>query len=342
MDIGIIGNRGHLNYVFEGLKKLSQVQITAISTGTGEDDPAPLVTQCNQAGQFPVVYSDYQEMLDQANISLVCIAGPFELHTRMCLEAFARGMHVFCEKPVSIFQSELELLEAGFHARKSVQFSAMMGIRYHPEFYTAWELVRSGSIGQVRLLNAQKSYKLGERPAYYRQRQTYGGTIPWVGIHAIDWVYWFSQARFLSVRAGQSAIGNHGNGSLEVSALCQFKLENEILASVSVDYFRPQTAGTHGDDRIRVVGTQGVVEARAGKVFLINADQPGEREVPVACDRQVFSDFIEQFETGRPALLSAEDIFHVTRASLLAQQSADEDRKIMIGSEDLADSHYVI
>lgn len=342
MDIGIIGNRGHLNYVFEGMKKLPQIRITAISTGTEEDDPTQLLTQCNEAGQSPTVYSDYQEMLDKANISLVCIAGPFELHTRMCLEAFARGMHVFCEKPVSIFQSELELLEAGFRARKSVQFSSMMGIRYHPEFYTAWELVRSGLIGQVRLLNAQKSYKLGERPAYYRQRQTYGGTIPWVGIHAIDWVHWFSQARFLSVRASQSNIGNHGNGSLEVSALCQFKLENEILASVSVDYLRPETADTHGDDRIRVVGTAGVIEVRAGKVFLINADQPGEREVPVACDRQVFCDFIEQIETGRPALLSPEDIFLITRASLLAQQSADEDRKVVINSENLADSHYVI
>jgi predicted dehydrogenase len=332
MNIGLVGNRGHLEYVFEGLRRRPHVKLAAIASGSDDVEAEELQGYCQMEGhnplRFPAGMEGYRRMLDVGGIGLVCIAGPFELHTPMCLEAFSRGVHVFCEKPVSITLAELAELKEGYRANSKVQFSAMMGLRYAPAFYTAWELVRSGTIGQVRLLNAQKSYKLGERPAYYRQRQTYGGTIPWVGSHAIDWVYWFSQARFQSVRASQSRQANRGNGSLEVSALCQFRLAGEILASVSIDYLRPATAETHGDDRLRVAGTGGVVEVRQGKVFLIRENGDSEQKIVTHCERQVFSDFIDQVEGRQAALLSADDIFRVTEACLLAQQSADEEREI--------------
>ena len=59
--------------------------------------------------------------------------------------------------------------------------------------------MRDGTVGQIRLMNAQKSYKLGRRNEFYKIRSTYGGTIPWVGSHAIDWLYWFSGEKFESV-----------------------------------------------------------------------------------------------------------------------------------------------
>ncbi len=211
MNIGLVGNRGHLEYVFEGLRRRPYVKLAAIASGSDDAEGDGLQAFCYMEGHSPQRYpagmQGYCQMLDEANLDLVCIVGPFEQHTPMCLEAFARGVHVFCEKPVSITLAELAELKAGFRAGDRVQLSAMMGLRYDPAFYTARELVRSGAIGQVRMLNAQKSYKLGERPEYYQQRQTYGGTIPWVGSHAIDWVYWFSQAPFQAVRANQSEAG---------------------------------------------------------------------------------------------------------------------------------------
>ncbi len=338
MNIGLVGNRGHLEYVFEGLRRKPEVRLAAIASGSDDAEADDVQWRCEVDGHHPERYpagmQGYRQLLDEAGIEVVCIAGPFELHTPMCLEAFARGIHVFCEKPVSITLAELDGLKASFYANGSVQLSAMMGLRYDPAFYTAWELVRSGAVGQVRLLNAQKSYRLGFRPDYYHYRQTYGGTIPWVGSHAIDWVYWFSQAPFVAVKASQSRQANRGNGSLEVSALCQFRLADEILASVSVDYLRPASAPTHGDDRLRVVGTGGVVEVRQGRVYLIEESTDGEREIPTRCERQVFSDFLDQVQGNQAApyiqaLLSAEDVFAVTEACLLAQKSADEEREIL-------------
>jgi predicted dehydrogenase len=205
----------------------------------------------------------------------------------------------------------------------------MLGLRYAPEFYSAWRAVQDGAVGSVRLVNTRKSYKLGQRPSYYTQRETYGGTIPWVGIHAIDWIQWFSGESFRAVRAQHSAQHNHGFGDLEVSALCQFTMSNEVLASASIDYLRPDSALTHGDDWVRVVGTDGVIEVRQGRVHLINGETAGEEELPVACDRQIFQDFVNDIDGNGPSLLSPQEIFATTKACLLARRSADEDCVIL-------------
>jgi hypothetical protein len=43
---------------------------------------------------------------------------------------------------------------------------------------------------------------------------------------------------------------------METTAICCFTLGNDILAHVNADFYRPDNAPTHGDDRVRVVGTK--------------------------------------------------------------------------------------
>jgi predicted dehydrogenase len=328
MKIGLIGNRGHQEYVFEGLRRCPWVSIVAISSGTDEDEIEPLKTRCLQSGQKPSVYADYHDLLDRGDITAVSIAGPFYAHARMSQEALEREIHVFCEKPVALNLEDLAVLKGIYQDHSELRFTAMLGLRYDPAFYTAWNAVQHGAIGETRLIHAQKSYKLGTRPDYYRQRSTYGGTIPWVGSHAIDWVHWFSGTHFLSVTARHSKRHNRDLGELEASAVCMFELANDIYATVNLDYFRPTVATTHGDDRLRVVGSDGVVEVRQGRVFLTNLQAGGEKELEPGCERQIFCDFIAGIEGKTVPLLNAWDAFIVTEACLLARQSADESSQI--------------
>ena len=90
---------------------------------------------------------------------------------------------------------------------------------------------------------------------FFRTRSSYGGTIPWVGIHAIDWIRWFAGREFVTVRASHSTRHNFDHDELEVTALCHFTLEQDVFASANIDYLRPRGAPTHGDDRVRVAGT---------------------------------------------------------------------------------------
>lgn len=113
-----------------------------------------------------------------------------------------------------------------------------------------------------------------------------------------------------------------------MSALCHFTLSNDVFASASIDYLRPQNATSHGDDRIRVAGTKGVVEVRDGQVYLINESSDGTKPCSLLETGNFFADFIKQIKGEGTCRLSAEDTFLNTRAALLARQSADENKVI--------------
>jgi predicted dehydrogenase len=209
----------------------------------------------------------------------------------------------------------------------------MLALRYDPAIFAAWKAVRAGEAGRVRLITAQKSYKLGNRPEFYRRRSSYGGTIPWVGSHAVDWMLWFSGKEPLSVHACHSSMFNGDNGDMEVSALCHFALEDEVMGGISIDYFRPSEAASHGDDRIRVVGTEGIVEVRGGKATCVSDRHGGEIAIPPVNPGRIFDDFLASARGVGRALCDHEDGFRVTRACLLARMSADEGRTVNVPAQ---------
>lgn len=327
MKLCLIGSRGHVGYALADLPGLGHVRVEGICAGTADDGVEKLADWCAANGHTPGVHDDYREMLDSVCPDMVVVDGPFERHAEMCVECFVRGIHVFCEKPVAIELDDLARVQRAY-AASSVQFAGMMGLRYEPAFYSAWLAVRDGRIGEVRMVNTRKSYRLGTRPEFYHHRSSYGGTIPWVGSHAIDWILWFAGKSCLSVNSVHSCNANRGHGDMEMTAMCQMVLDGDVFGSVSMDFLRPSNAPTHGDDRVRVAGSNGVIEVRDGRVFLIEEGAGGEVEIPAVCDRRVFADFVGQVEGKGAGLISAEETIELTRICLLARQSADEGRVV--------------
>jgi hypothetical protein len=98
-------------------------------------------------------------------------------------------------------------------------------------------------------------------------------------------------------------------------------MENGIIGTASIDYWRPQTAPTHGDDQVRVAGTDGVIEVAHGKCTLINA--AGVKEFELAENRGIFYDFVRSIIDGTEGIVSSEETFELTRACLAARDDAD-------------------
>ena len=325
----MIGCQGHWSYVFNGIRNGAQVSLAAVSGG-GND-----MTRVKEAAEeyhfHPADYEDWRTMLHEVKPDLVCIDGPFELHAEMAAESLRCGSHVFCEKPVALTLEQLDMLEDAWK-KSGKHLRSMVGLRYDPAFLYAYRQVQAGAVGKIKFIRTQKSYKLGKRPDFYRKRGTYGGTIPWVGSHAVDWILYYSGSTFERVTAYHDAEDNFDHGDLEIAGHCLFRLNNGVIADAGVDYLRPLSAPSHGDDRVRIAGTKGIIEVMKGKVHLI--DSEGEKVVdPPAADRDVFSDFTTELVTGRPALVSDLETIELTRAVLLARESADKQETLLFAGE---------
>ncbi|NMB46399.1 MAG: Gfo/Idh/MocA family oxidoreductase [Firmicutes bacterium] len=331
MRVCVIGSTGHVGYVLKDIGK-TEASIVGVAPGSQGEDVRALYAEVRALNSQAKAFADYRQMLDELKPDVAVVTCHFGDLASVTIEALQRQIHVFSEKPIATTLSALDDVQKAY-SKAGVHLAAMFGIRYEPCFLTAWDAVRNGVIGQVRLLTAQKSYKLGQRPDFFKDRKTYGGTIPWVGIHAIDWVHWFSGEQFLSVFAAHSSLHNRNHGELEVTANCQFNLTNQVIASVNIDYLRPENAPSHGDDRVRVVGTEGIMEVRGGNAYLLNADNDGIHGLSLRSGRGIFSDFMAQVRGEGECLVSAEDSFYVTKAALLARLSADEGRSIRFGHD---------
>lgn len=330
MKIALIGCTGHTGYVLGGWTP--EMTLVGLSKGSEGEDLTGVLGAMSRQGVSGPVFEDPKRMLDQTKPDIVVVTPWFCDHARWAQEVLSRGLNLFIEKPIALTLEDLADIEAAWRNSKT-HLAAMFGIRYDPAIYTAWRAVQDGAMGQVRLVTAQKSYRLGTRPDYYKKRSTYGGTLPWVGSHSVDWLRWFTGREFRAVTAHHSTMHNRGHGELEMSALAQFTFDDEVIGSTNVDYLRPANAPTHGDDRVRVAGTDGVIEVRDGKAWLINGEAPGQRELPLGRPGELFTEFARQVSGGAPCLVQPEDAFRVTEACLLARQSADEQRTIEFPSQ---------
>jgi len=321
-QIVIIGSSGHAGYVLDELPAIEDAALVGVAPGCPEEDVSDLAKKCEAIGLHPKVYGDYRSMLDNTRPDIACVNPFFYLNSEVTVECLRRGIHVFCEKPLALDTDALQQVRDA-HAASGAHLGMMLNYRYDPRFYTARRLVREGRIGTPAAGYAQKSYRFGKRPDYYKQRGTFGGLIPWVGIHAIDWFRWVSGLDYVSVSAHHSNLGQPDYPELEDSACCLFELENGGSAAMSFDYMRPMGAKTHGDDRLRLVGTKGILEIR-DELGLVLTDESGQVAVDlVAPLRGLFTDFAASVREGLDCLVSAHDAIDVTRIALEAREAAD-------------------
>ena len=309
MKICFIGACGHSSQAYGTVRKRTDCKIAGVASGPGNETiPDAFVKEAKR-------YGDYKDMLDEICPDICVVSPIFGKTAEVTIECAKRGINVFSEKPVASNTNELNELEKTIR-QYNTRFSAMHYLRFDPAFYTGADFVRNGGIGKVVMVNAQKSYIFGKRPNWYNDRDLYTGSIPWVGIHAIDWIYNFTGKRFLSVSA--LSVGNP-----EKTALCQYRLEDDVIASVNIDYYRPAGAPSHGDDYVRCVGTNGIIEVRYGRVVLIKdgiSDIAPKNDIP---------DPFEEFLNGKDPI-DTKELFYLTKVSLLSREAADTGKTIRI------------
>ncbi|HEU4742950.1 MAG TPA: Gfo/Idh/MocA family oxidoreductase [Meiothermus sp.] len=121
---------------------------------------------------IPKAYG-YQELLADPEVEAVYNPLPNSLHLPWTLRALEAGKHVLCEKPLALNAAEAEQMDQAAKRANRTLMEAFM-YRFHPQIARALELVRSGSLGELRLIRPSFSFAL-ERSADIRWVAALGG-----------------------------------------------------------------------------------------------------------------------------------------------------------------------
>ncbi|HLJ18105.1 MAG TPA: Gfo/Idh/MocA family oxidoreductase [Bryobacteraceae bacterium] len=318
--VAIIGLEGHTGEITGQLKQLPDVEIVAIC-----DEDAKAVERFARHPQLAAAhrYSDYRRLLDSEKLDVAAVCNNNGARAAAILACLDRKLHVIAEKPLSINRPDLERIKKTV-ARQNVKLGMLLGMRYEPCYRALRQIVESGEIGEVAQISSQKSYKLGAREDWYTHRETYGSTILWIGIHMIDLMRFTSGREFTHASSFMGHVGFPELGAMENTTVSGFRLDNRGTASLHMDYYRPETAPTHGDDRLRLAGTKGVAEYMdaTGGVTLITTKSKLTTISGLPPAGSVFVDFLENVYNGKPATLPLADIYRVCEITLAANDAA--------------------
>jgi predicted dehydrogenase len=316
--VGLAGMEGHTGEILTPMKSVPDLELVCVS------DPNAKLLEKFPAGVRR--YADYRQMLEKEKLDILAVCGPNHTRSEIILAGVSRKLHIAAEKPLAIDVAALHSIRDALRAN-SVQLTMLLPMRFYPHYMAMKQLAASGQLGEIAQVEGQKSYKLGERASWMKQRQTFGGSIPYVGVHMVDLMRFTTGREMVEASSFQSHIGYPDYGQMENTTGTVFRLDNGGVGLLHIDFLRPQTAPTHGDDRLRLVGTKGIAEYQgATGLTVITAAGPPRVVTPAGEPHSVFLDFLDSVYNGKPSGLPWSDIYRVNEIVLAARDAAEKHR----------------
>jgi predicted dehydrogenase len=326
--LALLGIEGtHISEIINPLPQLPDVEVVALSDPDAAERARiaarPRVGAARQ-------YADWRQMLERESIDLVAINNNNGERAAAVLACAARGLDVMSEKPLALTRGDLAAIKRTV-ASKKIALGMQLPMRFSAAYAAVKKMVTDGLIGEVAQMDAQKSYQIGTsrgpRPRWFNRRASYGGTIPWIGIHMIDLMRWTSGRELRQVSGFQAHLGFPEIGDMENVTASLFKLDNGGVATLHMDYLRPRAAPSHGDDRLRLCGTRGIVEHQATTgLTLVTDEKAPVRLEPAPAPHPAFVDYLLATYAGHAPGLSLADIYRVNEIALVAQEAAAQGR----------------
>lgn len=271
--------------------------------------------------------ADAADLLREARPDFAIVSAQPGRIAELATLAANAGCHVICEKPLAVDLDSLDSLRAAVE-RAGVLVCPMLPTRARPALAAAVAAIRAGAIGRPLLLSARKTYKWGRREPWYGDRAAYGGTIPWIGIHALDFIDAATGGDPVEqVAAFHANLAHPEMPGCEDVCVLSMRLASGALATATLDFLRPDSPVPHGDDFLRVSGAHGEIAAwldRDRAEILLPGQAP--RDIPLPPPAPFFTPWLRALpprgcrtapdETSRRA-------FRLTREALLARDAAD-------------------
>ena len=244
------------------------------------------------------------------------------------MAAVGHGCHVFSERPLATTLEDLARLR-GLAGRAGVEVVACLAMRTSPARLTVRRAVREGRIGRPICASAQESYPFASRDEFYKYRRTYGGPIPWVvnprlGLHQFLHGPGLSPGGGLGLQPGPFQPSRHG-GPGRPDRRAVRRRGGGVAVINFFDYLRPWGAFRRpwGDDRLRVAGTEGILETKdCGRAVELMTPDATE-SLPPEPERNLFAGFVAALRGEDDGLITIAESFRAAEVALKAREAQD-------------------
>ena len=135
--------------------------------------------------EIPSHFGSYDDLLQSDEIDAVYCPLPNGLHRDWTIQAAENGKHILCEKPLALSYVECREMEAAA-AANGVQLMEAFMYRFHPQTARVLEIIRSGDLGDVRMIRSTFTFRL-TRPDNIRwSAELGGGALMDVGCYCVN------------------------------------------------------------------------------------------------------------------------------------------------------------
>lgn len=202
------------------------------------------------AYRMPLAFGSYAELINSPNVDAVYNALPNSMHHEWTLAALKAGKHVLCEKPLASNAPQArEMFDAAERAGR-VLVEAFM-YRSHPQTLAVMDAVRSGVIGELKLIRTSFCYRTRRIDGNIRfDPALAGGGLMDIGCYCIDFSRLFANSEVVRV----DVTGHVHESGVDDLAAGTLTFANGVIASF--------TCGMtlQADNTAYLCGSEGYIE----------------------------------------------------------------------------------
>jgi predicted dehydrogenase len=276
---------------------------------------------------------DLDAALSTPGLEAVFVCTPQHLHRAVVEEALARGLAVFCEKPMASRLDDADAMIAAAAARSG---SLVIGhtLRFSPDYLAVHEAVSGGAIGTVVHMAARWN-----APDFEGRIISGRTTVPQeMMIHDIDIMRWLA-GDVERVYAEPYNMPVTGPGPDAMVATLRFR--SGAIGVLDHNWIMPSASGLESDHRLAVFGSDGsaFLEYRDAPAVVYGAGSPSLKRttyhshptgIPYGAMPTEDRYFLSSIRDGRPWPISLADARAAVACALALDESATTGEPVTI------------
>ncbi len=270
--------------------------------------------------------TDYRVLLNNPAIALIVIATRHNQHAQLTIDALQAGKHVFVEKPLAIYESELlAIIDAYHHSGKTLTVG--FNRRFAP-LVVHMKALLGGPVSRDIPMNVVATMNAGAVPpdSWVHDRAVGGGRLLGEACHLVDLVTHLTGSRVVAV-----CLNTLGNGFSETADSASLLLRYENGATGVINYFaNGHTA--YAKERVEVY-SQGRTLVLDNFRTLTAYGFGGVSSKRMRQDKghpELVKRLLAQLKNGGDSIIPFGDIINTTQTMLAALQSGREGRWVAV------------